>query len=85
MDRLAQGLQRPSQRLKAHRYVVAEADSPWRLINPEDRRLIGELAPGFAGAVRETKTVDAAAIDAWLKISRTGAHVGHTDTLAVPG
>ena len=74
-----------SEAFKAHRYEIAEADSPWRLINPEDQRLIDELAPGFAGAVRETKTVDAATIDAWLKISRIGAHVGHTDTLAVPG
>jgi SAM-dependent methyltransferase len=66
-------------------YTVREGDSPWVLSNPADERLIGELAPGFAGAVRETGTVEARAVDAWLKIARTGAHVGHTDTLAVPG
>jgi SAM-dependent methyltransferase len=67
----------------ANGYAVTEGDSPWRLTNPGDQRLIGELAPGFAGAVREIGTVDAGTIDAWLKIARTGAHVGHTDTLAV--
>lgn len=70
---------------EAHGYAVTEGDSPWRLVNPGDQRLIGELAPGFAGAVRETGTVDSTTIDAWLKVARTGAHVGHTDTLAVPG
>jgi SAM-dependent methyltransferase len=65
-------------------YTVTEGDSPWRLESPLDQALIGELVPGFAGAVRETGSVPAASIDAWLRAARSGAHVGHTDTLALP-
>jgi SAM-dependent methyltransferase len=65
-------------------YRVSEGDSPWRLANPGDQTLVGELVPGFAGAVRETGAVNDATIDGWLKVLRTGAHVGHTDTFAVP-
>jgi len=66
-------------------YAVQEGDSPWRLTAPRDAGLIKELADGFAGAVRETGKVDAKTIDAWMKVVRTGAETGHTDTLALPG
>jgi SAM-dependent methyltransferase len=65
-------------------YAVQEGDSPWRLRVPDDMALIRELVPGFAGAVRETGAVAGAVIDDWLKVARTHAHVGHTDTLALP-
>lgn len=64
-------------------YSVEEADSAWRLGEP-DVALIADLASGFAAAVRETGKLDAALIDAWAAIARTGAIVGHTDTLALP-
>jgi SAM-dependent methyltransferase len=64
-------------------YSVLEGDSPW-LLGPQDQKLVSELASGFAGAVRETRAVDAKSIDAWAKVTRTGAEVGHTDTLALP-
>lgn len=65
------------------RYAVSEGDSPWRL-GAGDQRLIDELAAGFAGAVGEIGKVAAASIDSWRRIARTGAVVGHTDTLALP-
>ena len=43
-----------------------------------------ELAAGFAGAVRETELVASAVVDAWSRIARTSAVVGHADTLALP-
>ena len=46
--------------------------------------MIGELAAGFAQAVRETKLIPEARIGDWLAVTRTGAMVGHTDTLALP-
>ena len=64
-------------------YSVLEGDSPW-LLGAQDQALVSDLASGFAGAVRETGAVDAKSIDAWTKITRTGAEVGHTDTLAFP-
>lgn len=65
-------------------WTVQEGDSPWRLTAPRDAALIGELAAGFAGAVRETGKVESKVIDAWGKIVRTAAETGHTDTLAFP-
>jgi SAM-dependent methyltransferase len=64
-------------------FTVQEGDSPW-LLGARDQALVSELASGFAGAVRETGIVDAKSIDAWARIVRTGAEVGHTDTLAFP-
>ncbi len=64
-------------------YKVAEGDSPW-LLGRMDQPLIDALAPGFAGAVRETELVDDATVDDWLALKRHGAEVGHTDTLAFP-
>jgi hypothetical protein len=64
-------------------YSVTQADSAWRL-GAGDRELIAELGHGFAAAVQETGRVDAAVIAAWSAITRTGAIVGHADTLALP-
>jgi SAM-dependent methyltransferase len=64
-------------------YNVIEGDSPW-LLGPKDQTLVTELASGFAAAVRETGKIDGKSIDAWAKVVRTGAEVGHTDTLALP-
>lgn len=64
-------------------YSVSEGDSAWRL-EAGDETLIAALVPGFAAAVRETELVPEPKIADWLKIQRTGALVGHTDTLAVP-
>lgn len=65
-------------------YSVSEGQSPWIMSAPRDAELIGELVQGQAAAVGETRAVDAATIERWLKIARTGAEVGHVDTLAVP-
>ncbi|MEQ1696934.1 MAG: class I SAM-dependent methyltransferase [Hyphomicrobiaceae bacterium] len=73
-----------AEQFQTYGYTVEEGDSPWRL-GPADAALITELATGFASAVRETKSIPGAEIDAWLKRPHTGAEVGHTDTLAIPG
>jgi SAM-dependent methyltransferase len=65
-------------------YGVEEGVSPWRL-GPGDASLVAELAAGFAAAVRETRSFSNKEIDGWLARARTGAEVGHTDTLAIPG
>jgi hypothetical protein len=65
-------------------YSVLEGDSPWRL-GAADAPLLRELAQGFAAAVRETKAIEGKVIDAWIARPKTGAEVGHTDTLAIPG
>jgi SAM-dependent methyltransferase len=67
----------------AARYRVREADSAWRL-GPQDAGLLAEVARGFAAAAAETGTLDAAALASWRGLARTGAVVGHTDTLALP-
>ena len=64
-------------------YAVSEGDSAWRL-QAGDEALIAELAAGFAEAVRETGQIDAPTIAQWRAITRTGAVVGHADTLALP-
>lgn len=73
-----------AEHLLAQGYTVETGDSPW-LLGPADQALIDELATGFAAAVRETGRVPATDIDQWTKRTRTGAEVGHTDTLAFPG
>jgi SAM-dependent methyltransferase len=65
-------------------YAVSEGDSGWRLGAP-DGALIEALATGFAAAVRETRLVPEAEVADWLRLRRTGALVGHTDVLALPG
>jgi SAM-dependent methyltransferase len=64
-------------------YAVSDADSGWRL-EAGDEALIAELAQGFAAAVRETGLVPDPEVADWLAVGRTGALVGHTDTLALP-
>ena len=64
-------------------YTVSEGDSAWRL-EAGDEALIAELVPGFAAAVTETALVPEENVAAWLAVSRIGALVGHTDTLALP-
>jgi SAM-dependent methyltransferase len=64
-------------------YQVSEGDSGWRL-EAGDEALIAELAAGFSAAVRETGLVPDATIAEWQAAARTGALVGHTDTLALP-
>jgi SAM-dependent methyltransferase len=69
--------------LQSAGYDVHEADTPWRL-GASDVKLIKDLADGFAAAVAETGSVPADVIESWSAITRTGAVVGHTDTLAIP-
>jgi SAM-dependent methyltransferase len=64
-------------------YAVTEADSGWRLA-AGDEALIEALTAGFAAAVRETRLVPDAKLRDWLAVGRSGALVGHTDTLALP-
>jgi SAM-dependent methyltransferase len=64
-------------------YAVSEGDSAWRL-GLEDAALVAELTAGFAEAARETGQVDPSIIDQWRAVSRSGAVVGHADTLALP-
>jgi SAM-dependent methyltransferase len=64
-------------------YWVSDGDSGWRL-EAGDEALIAELAEGFAAAVRETGLVPDAKVAEWQALPRTGALVGHTDTLALP-
>ena len=72
-----------SEAFTAAGYAVHEGDSAWRLGVGEEA-LIAELASGFANAARETGEVDAALIGAWSNVTRSGAMVGHADTLALP-
>ena len=68
--------------LTACSYRVEEADSPW-VLDAGEHSLIRDLASGFADAVAETADVPAATLTDWLRIDRTAAIVGHTDTLAL--
>ena len=64
-------------------YTVSEGDSGWRL-EAGDEALIASLGGGFAAAVRETELVPRPRRRSGSRSSRTGALVGHTDTLAIP-
>lgn len=66
-------------------YSVRTGSSPWRL-DASDADLMGELADGYAAAVRETGLVQDALIDDWLAARRSGCRwvVGHEDLLAIP-
>jgi hypothetical protein len=67
-------------------YDVSTAKSPW-VLGQNDKALIGELANGWAGAVRETKSVPEATIAEWLTARMadgTSCTVGHEDLLALP-
>jgi hypothetical protein len=72
-----------SEAFSAVGYRVSEGDSAWRL-GSSDATLVGELALGFAAAAAETGLVNTSTIAAWRTLSRSGATVGHTDTLALP-
>jgi hypothetical protein len=75
-----------ARKLKSLGYDTQLADSPWRL-GAEDDALIGELADGWANAVRETKAVSEEVIQKWLaarKARGTTCIVGHKDLLALP-
>ncbi|MBO0741131.1 MAG: class I SAM-dependent methyltransferase [Hyphomicrobiaceae bacterium] len=72
-----------SEAFSAADYRVCAGDSAWRL-GPGDATLIAELARGFAAAVAETGLVTASSIATWCALSRSGAIVGHIDTLALP-
>jgi hypothetical protein len=65
-------------------YAVSEGDSGWRL-DAGNGALLDTLATGFAAAVRETRLVPESKVADWLTVRRTGALVGHTDILALPG
>ncbi len=65
-------------------YRIEEGDSPW-VLGGAHTTLVRDLADGFAGAVAETGEVATATIASWRAIARTGAVVGHTDTLATLG
>jgi SAM-dependent methyltransferase len=64
-------------------YAVSEGDSAWRLATG-DQAVVAALAAGFAAAVRETQQVPETQVAEWVAVRRTGALVGHTDTLALP-
>ena len=63
-------------------YRTMRGPSPWRL-GPGEHDLLSELAAGFANACLETGVAEAT-IRLWLSSARTGAHIGHTDLLAIP-
>lgn len=66
-------------------YQVEQRESPWRL-GAADRKLIAELAQGWADAVMETKTLSAAEVREWLAARNLDGTcvVGHEDLLALP-
>lgn len=64
-------------------YSVLEGESAWHL-GRDDRMLMAELVRGNALAVAETGAVSASDIEAWVKVPRTAAIIGHTDILAIP-
>jgi SAM-dependent methyltransferase len=64
-------------------YAVSEGDSTWRL-EAGDEALIAELVRGFVAAINDTNLVPEIKIADWIKLDRTSALVGHTDTLALP-
>jgi SAM-dependent methyltransferase len=64
-------------------YLVQEGDSPWAL-GRNDRMLIDELVRGYAMAAGETGLVDTKMLETWVKVQRSSAEIGHTDTFAVP-
>lgn len=75
-----------AQKLKSLGYETLLADSPWRL-GENDHALTGELADGWANAVRQTKSVQEDVVQGWLaarKARGTTCLVGHKDLLAIP-
>jgi hypothetical protein len=74
-----------SEKLRAARYEVMRAPSPW-VLGEGDRALIAELAAGWAKAVRETGTVQESVILDWqrARARAIACTVGHEDLLALP-
>ncbi len=72
-----------SDQFRLNGYLVTEGDSPW-VLGRNDRMLIEELMHGQATAAAETGLVDAKTLESWVKVQRSGAQIGHTDTFAVP-
>lgn len=66
-------------------FHVAREASPW-IMEGADARLIGELARGAAGAVRETGLVREDDIADWLaaRVNAQRCEIGHTDIFATP-
>ncbi|MCH9808056.1 MAG: class I SAM-dependent methyltransferase [Alphaproteobacteria bacterium] len=74
-----------SDQFKLGDYSVLEGDSPWELDERHgDGELVRELHAGFVEAIPETGKVDPKSFASWSAMKRTGAIVGHTDTLASP-
>ncbi|MBX3519107.1 MAG: hypothetical protein KF835_03715 [Xanthobacteraceae bacterium] len=75
-----------AQKLQSLGFNTKLADSPWQL-GEGDHALIGQLAEGWANAVRETKSVPDDVVQSWLtarKARGTTCIVGHKDLLALP-
>lgn len=74
-----------AQALAAAGYAVQSGASSWQL-GPADAALLGELAEGYAAAVRETGLVADDVVDAWYAARRADCRwvVGHEDLLALP-
>ena len=72
-----------SDQLQMAGYSVIEGESPW-VLDRNDRMLIEELVRGHAFAVADTGAIDGATLEKWVRVVRSGAVVGHTDTFAVP-
>jgi SAM-dependent methyltransferase len=72
-----------ADQFRMHGYLVQEGDSPW-LLGRNDRMLIDELVRGYAMAAGEAGLVDAKTLETWVKVQRSSADIGHTDTFAVP-
>ncbi|MDR0781190.1 MAG: class I SAM-dependent methyltransferase, partial [Pseudomonadales bacterium] len=75
-----------SKALRQQDYAVTLAESPW-LLGPQDAELVRELCHGCAAAV--SATLDASALDAWLRYRLDYAAsgtcvVGHLDLWAQP-
>jgi SAM-dependent methyltransferase len=71
-------------------YSVVSGDSDW-VIGPDDQAMQTELLNGWAGAVREMKTMPETDIDDWLArreamvaAGRSSMRVGHVDVFAFP-
>ncbi|MGY6412302.1 MAG: class I SAM-dependent methyltransferase [Alkalilacustris sp.] len=73
---------RMADALRARRFAVRLAASPWRL-GPEQAALHAELCAGIAAAAAEAGCLDA---PAWLagRGAFTTAEIGHLDLLALP-
>lgn len=72
-----------ADQFRANGYSVMEGESPWQL-GAGDAALIAELQAGHARAVAETGAVDQKTLERWTALKRSGAYIGHTDTLAMP-